>query len=151
MQRAPCGESPRRFPLAYGPATSSFPPLVRWLLAHYLPEGLELMATSGPVHDIDVADWRDITKRLGQSDPRTTIPRTIDVLPAGGRLLVVCPLPPPAGHTVFVGLNFLRCDEVRRVALADPRLRLELVVRPPANVTNTAVEGHLFAKDALRG
>lgn len=86
------------------------------LLAHYLPAGVGFAATSGPVGDVHIADWRDIAERLRQNDPRTTVPRTIDMLPPGGQLLVVCPSSARTdpGHTAFTELNFRRCDEVRR-------------------------------------
>ena len=118
------------------------------LLAHYLPEGLNFATPSGAVPDVHIADWRDITTRLRQSDPGRMTPRAIDMVPPGGHLLIVCPprVGPAPYHTEFVRLNLRRCDEVLGVALADARLRLEIVVTPPPNVHNTPVEGHLFAK-----
>jgi len=118
------------------------------LLAHYLPKGLAFATPTGAVRDVHIADWRDITTRLRRSEPGLSTPRAIDMVPPGGHLLIVCPSPPETAlyQTGFVRLNRLRCDEVLRVALADIRLRLEMVVTPPPNVKNTPVEGHLFTR-----
>ena len=117
------------------------------LLTHYLPDGLNFATPSGPVADAHIADWRDLTTRLRRSEPELTARRAIDMVPSGGHLLIVCPPPvePAPYHTEFVRLNLLRCDQVLRTALADIRLRLEMVVSPPPNV-NAPVGGHLFTR-----
>lgn len=115
------------------------------LLAHYLPDrGLRYATTIGPVRDARVADWRDITERLREADPRAALLPLIDAVPVGGHVLVVCP-PRGPNLTVFVRLNFQRCDQARSL-VRDAGFRLDLVITPPPGVRNTPVDGHLLTK-----
>ena len=117
------------------------------LLAHYLPAGLRFATTTGPVRDARVADWRDNTKRLRDSNTKAALLPLVDSVPVGGHVLVVCP-PPTPELTIFVGLNFRRCDEARSLLREDSRFRQELVMRPPRGVRSAPVEGSLFARQA---
>ena len=121
------------------------------LLSHYLPGGVTFTTTSGPAADPNVADWRDITKRLRDYDPRTSS-RVIAMVPLGGHVLVVCPSRRPAERdTEFARLNFLRCNETMHVAQTDTRLRLDMELTPPPEAVNAPTEARLFTKEATRG
>ncbi len=116
------------------------------LLAHYLPEhDLRFATPTGPVRDPWVPDWRDITKRLRDTDPRETLLPLIDAVPVGGHVLVVCP-PPGPNLTVFFRLNYRRCDQARSLVREHPGFRPELVMTPPQGVRNTPVDAHLLIK-----
>jgi hypothetical protein len=115
------------------------------LLAYYLPQDLRFATPTGAVRDARIADWRDNTKRLEETDTRAAVLPLIDAVPAGGHVLVVCP--PPAGDlTVFVRYNFRRCDEARSLVRDDPRFRLDLMMKDPPGVGNTPAEGQLLTK-----
>ncbi len=115
------------------------------LLAHYLPAGLRFTTTTGPVRHPRVADWRDIRKRLRESNTKAALLPLIDTVPVGGHVLVVCP-PRTPNLTVFVALNFRRCEEARSLVGEDARFRLDLVVRAPRGVRNTPADGYLFTR-----
>jgi hypothetical protein len=95
------------------------------------------------VRDARIADWRDNTKRLEETDTRAALLPLIDAVPVGGHVLVVCP--PPAGDlTVFVRYDFRRCDEAR--SLVRDNFRLDLMMKDPSGVGNTPAEGQLLTK-----
>ena len=114
------------------------------VLAYYLSQGLRFATPTGAVRDARIADWRDNTKRLEETDPRDAVLPLIDAVPAGGHVLVVCP--PPAGDlTVFARYNFRRCDEARSLVRDHPHFRLDLMMKAPPGV-NTPAEGQLLTK-----
>jgi MFS family permease len=117
------------------------------LLAFYLPKGPRFSTTSGPVRDARVADWRDVTERLRDNDPRVILAPAIDGVVPGGHVLVVCPRT-GVQVTDFGRLNARRCDDTLALVLADPRFSLEMVVTPPAGVGVSPVEGHLLTRRA---
>lgn len=120
------------------------------LLAHYLPSGLRYHTNAGPVPDPFVADQRDAVERLRRNEPAVTLPPLLGDVPVGGHALVVCP--PPglelADQTEFIHLVKRRCEEIKAVAAADTRFRLErtLIVLP--GVLNTPVDAFLYTKQS---
>ncbi len=117
------------------------------LLAHYLPQGVNFATPTGRVSDERIADWRDLTKRLEETDTRATLLPLIHAVPVGGQVLVVCP-PPSGGRTVFIRFNFRRCDEARALVGEDPHFRTDLVMKAPPGVLSTAADGQLLTKQA---
>ena len=114
------------------------------LLAYYLPQDLRFATPTGAVRDERIADWRNNTKRLEETDTRAAVLPLIDAVPVGGHVLVVCP--PPAGDlTVFVRYNFRRCDEARSLVRDHPHFRLDRMMKAPPGV-NTPAEGQLLTK-----
>jgi len=116
------------------------------LLAHYLPQGVNFATPMGRVSDPRIADWRDLTKRLEETDMRATLLPLIEAVPAGGHVLVVCPQ--ASDLTVFIRFNFRRCDEARSLVGTDPRFRSDLVMKPPRGVVNTPTDGEMLTKQA---
>ena len=98
------------------------------LLAHYLPDGLRYVTTTGPVRDPLAADWRDAVERLERSDPAATLAPLVDSLRAGGHIVVTCPTAQEAdlvGLPTYVQRELRRCRGATLYLLGRRDLRLE--------------------------
>ncbi|MDQ4130076.1 MAG: hypothetical protein M3133_03655, partial [Actinomycetota bacterium] len=96
------------------------------LLAHYLPPGLRYATTTGVVSDPRAADWRDAMARLREADPTAVMDRMVERLPAGGHVLITCPIAEEEqlrGLGPFVEVEIRRCQEVQRHLLGRADLR----------------------------
>lgn len=118
------------------------------LLAHYLPPGMQYLTTTGPVADENIADQRDGTRRLTESEPAAGLRLLLDALPPGGHVLVACPSGNPLlpEATRFADLIKQRCTELHQSVAGDSRFRLERSVPPPQGIKHVSVDGLLFAK-----
>ncbi len=116
------------------------------LLAHYLPDGLTYVETTGPVVDPRTSDQRNGTARLRAAVTSVTLGPSIDGLEPGRHLLVVCTAGElPVDATEFLRLIVLRCNEALAMAVVDARFRLQAAVGP-TRPSETPVNGYLFEK-----
>lgn len=93
------------------------------VLEHYLPDGLRYADLDGPVEDPDVADWRNALDRMEATSAATDLAPLVDALPAGRRVLLVCPTSVDPVEVPWFGLMGPRCAEWKASLSADPRLR----------------------------
>ena len=117
------------------------------VLSTYLPAGLRYAETTGPVPDPWASDQRDATRRLDEGHPAATLIPSLDALPVGGHVLVVCSAGTLADDaTPFLRLIFERCNEARALAEGDDRFRLDGTVKAIAYLSNSPVDGFLLTK-----
>ncbi|HEV2760384.1 MAG TPA: glycosyltransferase family 39 protein [Acidimicrobiales bacterium] len=117
------------------------------VLSQYLPPGLSFAETTGPVSDAFASDQRDATRRLEEGRPEMTLLPSLDALPSGNRVLVVCSAGTLAlDATKFLRLIRQRCDEALALPANDSRFRLVAAVVAPPYGSNSPVNGHLFIK-----
>jgi hypothetical protein len=98
------------------------------LLAHYLPDGLRYVTTTGPVADPRAADWRDVVERFGRTDLIAALAPVVDGLAPGSHVLVTCPAAEESdlvGLPTYIQLEIRRCLEATRHLLERRDLTLE--------------------------
>jgi len=117
------------------------------VMAYYLPPGLRWAETNGLLADERVSDQREGVRQMQEGDPQVRVKPLLDELPAGQRVLVICPprYKVEPDSPVFVQLIVGRCYETLDLIDADSRFRFEEQVLTTEDLV-APVDGHLYAK-----
>jgi hypothetical protein len=93
-------------------------------LDRYLPDGVLYLTPLGIVPDPRVTNWRNGLEILRGGTAETTLMPIVDHMPAGARVLLVTPIPPPhPSESPWLRAVRIRTREWRRALQADPYLK----------------------------
>jgi mannosyltransferase len=92
------------------------------VLRYYLGPALRYANPAGVVTDPGIADWQDASDRMAAARPAVLLP-TVERIPAGGHVLLVCPSSPHASDLPWFHTMNTRCAELQAALTGSPGLR----------------------------
>ena len=118
------------------------------VLAYYLPPGLKLATSLGPVTDHRYMDWRDVLDRLKEARPHRTMEPTLDTLEPGKDVLLVRPVTENNENwkAPWTSLVRKRSAQWSRRLRHDPRFVRRAVAPDRPSAATSGVRATLYTK-----